>query len=86
MTIKDLTEFLDKKISKNEEVIHIKVYEVRVKLGLTESEVEDFLELAKTRLENLSYQIYFTGAKYTYNGVRKEVQSNDYLLALKEKE
>ena len=56
------------------------------KLGKTENQVEEFLEVAKTELENMNYQVYFTGAKYTYNGVRQEVQSNDYLVALKVKE
>ena len=85
MTIQDLTDFLDEKINENEDILHITVYELRVKLGLSKEEVDGFLELAKTRLENLNYQVYFTGAKYTYNGVRQEVQSNDYLLALKER-
>ena len=41
------------------------------------------MELAKIRLENLNYQVYFTGAKYTLNGEKKVVQDNEYMVAVK---
>lgn len=86
MTIQDITEYLDKKIDENEGYIVLYVYEVRVKNGVKENEVDKFLELARTRLINLNYQVYFTNAEYTYKGERRKVQSNEYIVAIKEKE
>ena len=86
MTIQDITEYLDKKINENENFFIISVYEVRVINGVNENEVDNFLELAKTRLINLNYQVYFTNAEYTYRGERKQVKSNEYIVAIKEKE
>lgn len=85
MTIQDITEYLDKKINENENYVIIPVFEVRVTNGVNESEVDTFLELARTRLINLNYQVYFTNAEYTYKGERKKVQSNEYIVAIKEK-
>ena len=54
MTMKQITEYLDKKIEENENFIKITFYELRVKLNLTQEETIKMLELAKTRLENMS--------------------------------
>ena len=54
MTMKQITEYLDKKIEENENFIKITFYELRVKLNLTQEETNKMLELAKTRLENMN--------------------------------
>ena len=33
--------------------------------------------------ENLGYRVYFTGAKYNYQGENRIVESNEYLVAIK---
>ena len=43
-----------------------------------------FLKYAKIRLENMNYQVYFTGAKFTYNNEIRQVQDNEYMIAIKE--
>ena len=83
MTIQFVTEYLDNKIAENENYIECSVYDLRVKQNLTKNDVDIFLQYAKTRLENLNYQVYFTGAKYSYKGERKIVESNDYMIAIK---
>lgn len=83
MTIQFVTEYLDNKIAENENYIECSVYDLRVNQNLTKNDVDVFLEYAKTRLENLNYQVYFTGAKYSYKGKRKIVESNDYMIAIK---
>ena len=82
--MQEITEYLDKKIEKNENLLEVTFYEVRIKLNLNEEQTQEFLKLCKTRLENLGYQVYFTGAKYNYGGKRREVQSNDLMIAVKE--
>ena len=79
-----INEMLDKKIIENDKYIRITFYELRIKYNLNEEQTQEFLKLCKTRLENLGYQVYFTGAKYNYGGKRREVQSNDLMIAVKE--
>ena len=55
-----------------------------VKNNLTEQQVNEFLRLSKIRLENLDYQVYFTGAKYTYKGEINKVEDNQLMVAIKE--
>ena len=84
MSMQEITEFLDNKIEKNENILEITFFEVRVKMNLSEEQTQEFLKLCKTRLENLGYRVYFTGAKYTYGGRKKVVESNDLMVAVKE--
>lgn len=85
MTTQFVTEYLDNKIEKNKNYIKCTFYELRVKRNLSEEQVDELLKLAKTRLENMNYQVYFTGAKFQYNGKEQQVQSQDYMIAIKER-
>lgn len=84
MTMQEITNYLDNKINSNENIVIITFYEVRIKFNLSEEETQEFLRLCKTRLENLGYQTYFTGTRYEYKGITKEVQSNELMVAIKE--
>ena len=84
MSMQEITEFLDNKIEKNENILEITFFEVRVKMNLSEEQTQEFQKLCKTRLEKLGSQVYFTGAKYTYGGRKKVVESNDLMVAVKE--
>ena len=85
MTTKFVTEYLDRKIEEKEDYIVCTFYDLRIKNNLSEEQVQEFLELAKTRLENLQYQVYFTGAKFDYKNNRNIVENNQYMVAIKEK-
>ena len=85
MSIKFVTEYLDRNIKENEDYIVCTFYDLRIKNNLSEEQVQEFLELAKTRLENLHYQVYFTGAKFDYKNNRNIVENNQYMVAIKEK-
>lgn len=84
MTMQDITNYLDQKAEKNEKEIIITFYEIRVKANLTEEETDEFLRLCRTRLENQGYDVYFTGARYTFEGNNKIVQPNELMVAIKE--
>lgn len=84
MTLQFISEYLDRKIDENEEIVTISFYDLRIKKGLTEKEVDKFLELARIRFLNMNYQVFFTGTKYKYKNVEKIVQSNEYMVAIKE--
>ena len=68
--------YLDEKIEEDEEYIVCTFYDLRVKHNVLEDDVDKFLELAKIKLENMNYQVYFTGAKFTYKYAMRTVQDN----------
>ena len=77
--------YLEDKFKINENYIDGKVYEIRVEHDISEQDINEFLRLAKTKLENLDYQIYFTGEKFKYDDRIITVQSNEYFIAIKRK-
>lgn len=84
MTMQDITELLDKKIEENQKKIIITFFEMRVSKNLSEKEIDIFLVNCRTRLENLGYRVYFTGAKYIFENKTNIVKSNELLVAIKE--
>jgi len=85
MTTQFVTDYLEEKLKDNENIIKCTFYELRVKLNLSEEETDKLLELAKIKLENLGYQVYFTGAKFVYENANRTVQDNELMIAVKEK-
>lgn len=83
MTMEDVTNFIDKKIEQNPNEIVISFYEARVKMNLSEEETKILLFLCKTRLEKFGYKTYLTGEKFLYNNVKRVVQPNELLIAVK---
>ena len=83
MTTQFVEEYINYKISKNENEIIYTFYELRVKENLSEEQLDDFLRLNKIRLENMGYQVYFTGAKFTFKNVNRVVEENQLMVAIK---
>ena len=84
MDLEFVDNYITRKIEQNENYIVCTFYDLRVKYNLSESEVDDFLRLARTKLENLGYTVYFTGAKFIYENTYKTVQDNELLIAIKD--
>lgn len=83
MTLKELDNYINKKIFESEDFLIFSYYELRVKNNLKNDEVDRFLELAKTKLENSNYRIYRTGEKYIYAGSTGTVEDNILMVAVK---
>lgn len=84
MTTQYVEEYLNYKMSQNENEIIYTFYELRVKSNLSQEEIDEFLRLNKIRLENLGYKVYFTGAKFIFQNANRTVQPNEYMIAIKE--
>ena len=84
MTTQYVEEYLNYKMSQNKSEIIYTFYELRIKNNLSEEEIDEFLRLNKIRLENLGYKVYFTGAKFVFQNSNRTVQSNEYMIAIKE--
>lgn len=85
MSLEEITELIDSKIEKNPNCIVFTWFEIRVRKNLTEEQTDEFLRLARNRLENLNYKVYFTGAKFVYENANRTVQDNELLIAIKDK-
>ena len=83
MTVQEFSEYFDKKIEENEQFVRITFYELRIKYNLSQDELEEFLSVAKNRFENLGYEVYFTGENYIYPNVKRIVQDNELMIAIK---
>jgi len=85
LSLEEITELIDSKIEKNPNCIVFTWFEIRVRKNLTEEQTDEFLRLARNRLENLNYKVYFTGAKFVYENANRTVQDNELLIAIKDK-
>lgn len=84
MTTQFITEYLDEKIEKNSNYIVATFYDLKVKHNLSDEELQMFLQLTQTKLVNMGYLVYFTGAKYNYQNKDRIVESNEVLVAIKD--
>lgn len=84
MTMQDIMIFLDKKITKNQNEVVIRFYEVRIKMNLSGDDLDIFLRLCKSILESLGYHVYCTGTKYIYRNTKRIVEANELIVAVKE--
>lgn len=84
MNLKYITDYIDKKIYKNDRIITVTFYELRIKEDLSKEDTFIFLQMSKQRLTNLGYKIYETGQKYEFEGKEKTVRSNVLYVAIKD--
>ena len=76
-------DYIEKKMNENYRFIECSFYDLKVRLDLLEDEVQEFLKIAKNDLEADGYEVYFTGAKYKYNGKENIVETNNLMIAIK---
>ena len=84
MTLEELDKDINHKIEENEDFVRYTYFELKIKHNLSEGEIDEVLRLARNKFENLGYRVYFTGTKYNYNGENRVVESNEYLVAIKD--
>ena len=84
MTKQFVIDYIDKKLEENENYIRYTFYELKVKCNLSEEELKVFLKINKDYFENKGYNVYFTGAKFTYENANRMVQPNELMIAIKE--
>jgi hypothetical protein len=75
---------IENKIQENSECLRITFYELRIKYDQSEEQTDRILELMKNKLENMNYQVYFTGVRFEYQECKRTVQPNELLIAIKE--
>lgn len=85
MTDAFIIKYIDKKLKESEDENYIRYtfYELRIKNNLTEEEIDRFLKINKDYFENKGYNVFFTGAKFTYRDVNLIVKDNELMIAIK---
>ena len=85
-TDEEIMEYISWKESTSQDInfIRFTFYELRVKNNLSEEDLEVFLKINKDYFENKGYNVYFTGAKFTYENANRMVQPNELMIAIKE--
>lgn len=78
-----VNKYIKEKITSGDDFLRFSFYELRVKENLSNDDTDDFLEMAKWKLEDIGYDVYFSGAKYTYKGNRYMVGDNELMIAIK---
>lgn len=88
LTEKELMCLIDKlveeKIENDENFLRFTFYEVMVKGKVLNNQENDFLILAKNKLNNMRYTVYFQDEQFMYNEAKMRVQPNELLIAVKE--
>ena len=84
MTMKFVTEYIDKKLEESKDFVRYTFYELRIKNNLSEEDVEEFLDVNKDYFENKDYKVFFTGEEYEYKGMKHKVEQNELMIAIKE--
>lgn len=77
---KDFFEFVENyiadKMTMNPRLVRYTYYELRVKLNLTEKGINRFLKCSKIILEELNYNVFFTGAMFKFENADRVVETN----------
>ena len=77
-------DYIALKEKENPNFIRYSYYELKVKSNLSDEEIDRFLKINRDYFENHCYKVYFTNARYEYNGVCQNVQPNELMIAFKE--
>ena len=78
--------FINKKekASKNKNYIKYSYYELKVTANLSEKQIDEVLRVSRDYFENKNYNVYFTNAEFEYNGQKRKVETNNYMIAIKQ--
>ena len=87
MTDKELKKFIinfiEEKEKENENYIRYTYYELKVKRGLTENQIDEVLRVSRDYFENKGYNVYFTNAEFEFQNAKRRVEINEYMIAIK---
>lgn len=80
-----IDKLVEEKLEIDDKFLRFTFYEVMVKNKVSNQQEDEFLNLAKNKLNNMRYTVYFQEQQFIYNEARMRVQPNELLIAIKEK-
>ena len=78
-----IDKLIDEKLLINDEYLRFSFYEVMVKGGVKKEQENQFLILAKTKLNNMGYKVYLKDERFFYKECNRKVELNELLIAIK---
>lgn len=85
MVPEDIDNYLNKKLNEGKDEIRCTYYDLRVNNGWSKEYIKEvFFPIAKIRLENAGYRVYFEGESFVYKEANRTVHDNEYLIAVKD--
>ena len=84
MTLLEIDKDIHKKINENTRYVRYSYFELRVKYNLSDEDAKIFVKLARNKLENLGYKVYLQGERFVFENANRIVDTNEYLIAIKE--
>ncbi len=75
--------FINLKEKENENYIRYSYYELKIKNNLNEKEIDEVLRVSRDYFENNGYKVYFTNAEFEYQNIRRKVEVNELMIAIK---
>lgn len=84
---RNLMNIIDKltleKIENDENFLRFTYFEVMVKNEVKANLEDEFIRLAKTKLNNMGYLVYLKDQRFVYKDANMLVQPNELLIAIK---
>lgn len=84
--LQKIDNYLERKIEEGKEKVVCLYYEVKIDVGILKADEDEFLKLARNKLENKGFNVYFTNSEYKYNNKEDIVKSNEFIVAIKNTE
>lgn len=81
--LQKIDEYLERKIEEGKNKVVCPYFEVKTQVGVLKDDENEFLRLARNKLENKGYDVYFTFSNYIYKGKEETVGINDFIVAIK---
>ncbi len=83
MNLIEITDLIEHKIEQNPNKIVFSFFEMKIKLGLSDSVIEATIDLIATRLTNIGYKVHKTGETYIFQDNKYIVETNELLVGIK---
>ena len=78
--------YIADKIEKNSDEVRYSYFELKVKMDMDERDIDRFLKCSRIILEEYDYRVYFTGSKFEYKNAKRNVEDNEFMIAVKDVE
>ncbi|MBO5348450.1 MAG: hypothetical protein J6A89_01325 [Clostridia bacterium] len=78
--------YIADKIEKNSDEVRYSYFELKVKMDMDERDIDRFLKCSRIILEEHDYRVYFTGSKFEYKNAKRNVEDNEFMIAVKDVE
>jgi len=78
-----IEKYVQKKIEENPNIIIFSYFEVIVEMDIKKVQEEEFIDLAKNKLENIGFTVYLEGEMFAYKDIYRMVGDNEIVIGIR---